>query len=347
MRQALEGFASEGTSTPRHRPTEDVDVELTDFGIEGVSPRVDRVAWIELAGRRPSVAMALTVLAAIGISMSSLLMRDALRKHDPRGDRSAKRNGAAPSDAGTNGGGSSPPVAPAPHRFSERGARIDADLCGARNRHCAVNREPGGCAERRVLPREPRPPAVARAVQTSLPGERSGQRVVRASGGTPVPIVTPAQIAAAPLGSWTMSASVRIEPEPSPIVKTPDVPSLAIAAAPVAPRNSTSETGAIQVVLGRYRTAFSNLDAGAATAVWPTVDAKALQRAFERLERQNLTFDTCQIAVKEARAVASCGGTARYVSRVGNRSRHDERLKWEFNLRKVDDAWLIDTVSAR
>ena len=144
-----------------------------------------------------------------------------------------------------------------------------------------------------------------------------------------------------------MTASVPIEPEPSPIVKTPDAPSVAIAAAAAAPRNSTSETGAIQVVLGRYRTAFSDLDAHAATAVWPSVDAKALQRAFGRLERQNLTFDTCQIAVKEARAVASCGGTARYVPSVGNRSRHDERLKWEFNLRKVDDAWLIDTVSAR
>jgi hypothetical protein len=100
-------------------------------------------------------------------------------------------------------------------------------------------------------------------------------------------------------------------------------------------------------VLSRYRTAFRDLDAGAAQAVWPGVDAKALRKAFERLERQDLSFNSCQVAVREVRAVASCQGTATYVPRVGNRDRHDERLRWEFNLRKIDDSWLIDSVSAR
>jgi hypothetical protein len=108
-----------------------------------------------------------------------------------------------------------------------------------------------------------------------------------------------------------------------------------------------SETGAIQTVLGRYRTAFRDLDAGAARAIWPGVDAKALGKAFESLERQDLIFNSCQIAVRDIRAVASCDGTARYVPRIGNRDPHDERRSWEFKLRKVDDVWLIDTVSAR
>ena len=53
----------------------------------------------------------------------------------------------------------------------------------------------------------------------------------------------------------------------------------------------TNETGAIHTVLGRYRNAFSGLDSGAARAVWPSVDVRALDRAFDRLEEQALEFE--------------------------------------------------------
>ena len=112
------------------------------------------------------------------------------------------------------------------------------------------------------------------------------------------------------------------------------------------PRTPAPET-AIQTVLTQYRTAYRDLDAGAAQAVWPSVDAKALRKAFERLEEQHLIFNSCQIAVSDARAVVSCDGSARYVPRVGNRDPHDDRRQWEFTLSKVDDVWLIDKVSAR
>ena len=97
-------------------------------------------------------------------------------------------------------------------------------------------------------------------------------------------------------------------------------------------------------MLSRYRDAFSVLDAGAAKAVWPTVDEKALGRAFDQLQQQTLEFDECAITVTGAGAVASCGGNARYVPKVGNKSPRTEAREWRFSLRKVNEEWLIEAV---
>jgi hypothetical protein len=99
--------------------------------------------------------------------------------------------------------------------------------------------------------------------------------------------------------------------------------------------------------LSRYRTAFSGLDASAAGAVWPSVDQKALGRAFARLEQQRLTFESCAIDVRGLRAVATCKGTADYVPKVGNKSSRTDSRQWVFDLRKVEERWLIDTVNSR
>jgi hypothetical protein len=104
---------------------------------------------------------------------------------------------------------------------------------------------------------------------------------------------------------------------------------------------------AVQTALSRYRDAYGDLDAGAARAVWPSVDHKALSKAFDRLEHQQVIFDSCAISVSDAHAVASCVGVATYIPRVGNKVRRDDRRQWEFTLSRVNDAWLIDTVSAR
>ena len=121
-------------------------------------------------------------------------------------------------------------------------------------------------------------------------------------------------------------------------------------AAPARETSATSavaDTGAVQDVLGRYRTAFSRLNASAAASVWPSVDAKALGKAFERLETQELEFDRCDVVVTGTSAVATCGGRARYVPKVGNKSPHVESRQWRFDLRKANETWRIETVSAR
>ena len=141
--------------------------------------------------------------------------------------------------------------------------------------------------------------------------------------------------------------------EPRPAVAAPAAVPAAVPSAPartettLSPVRPPAPESAVQTVLSRYRNAYDDLDAGAARAVWPSVDHKALSKAFDRLEQQQLVFDSCEISVTDARAVASCRGVATYIPRVGNKARRDDRRQWEFTLSRVNDAWLIDTVSAR
>jgi len=170
------------------------------------------------------------------------------------------------------------------------------------------------------------------------------QRVSVSTPGTAEPLPILEAPIAPLLTSPPPPASVRVEA--SPVVEVPaTLPRAEASAAPV-PRMPPPEA-AIQTVLSRYRSAYRELDAGAARAIWPSVDTKALGKAFERLERQNLTFDSCQIAIIDVRAVASCHGVASYVPRVGKKDVRDDPRRWEFKLSKVDDTWQIETVSTR
>jgi hypothetical protein len=96
--------------------------------------------------------------------------------------------------------------------------------------------------------------------------------------------------------------------------------------------------------LQRYRLAYNELDARSARAVWPGVNEAALARAFQALESQKLTFETCdvQLHTAKATATATCRGAARYVPKIGNRDPHTESRVWHFDLRKDGDAWMID-----
>ena len=144
------------------------------------------------------------------------------------------------------------------------------------------------------------------------------------------PIASPMLIAATPVVPSTIA--------PVPAVRR---------AAPLAPVDNPAEADLIHTVLGRYQSAFRALDSTAASAVWPTVDRKALSRAFERLEEQRIEFDKCQIAVEGLRAEASCDGRARYVPRVGNKSPRTEARHWRFTLLRREQEWLIDQVETR
>jgi hypothetical protein len=153
----------------------------------------------------------------------------------------------------------------------------------------------------------------------------------------------------------TAVVSRAIVAEPPPAVDEPIAPSPAptLPAPPLrvdanaAPVRVPAPEAAIETVLSRYRAAYQDLDAAAARAVWPSADTKALRRAFDRLEAQELVFDSCAVSVSDARAVAVCSGTASYVPRVGKKARRGDQRQWEFELSKADDGWLIDTVSAR
>ena len=103
----------------------------------------------------------------------------------------------------------------------------------------------------------------------------------------------------------------------------------------------------VRTVLSRYRSAYERLDAGAAKKIWPSLNERALARAFEGLESQDVEFSDCRLAVTGSRAQASCTGTARYVKRVGSKSSRPEPRQWTFKLKKESNTWQIDTVQTR
>jgi hypothetical protein len=167
----------------------------------------------------------------------------------------------------------------------------------------------------------------------------------------PVPLVGPVGSAATtappPPGREPANQPAILPEEPRPVV--PTSPSAAVASTP----NSTpasplaAETRAIATLLNRYEQAFSALDANAAQAVWPSVDVKALGRAFDQLDEQTFALEGCDINVAGARAEAECAGNARYIRKVGNRALRVEPRHWHFRLRQLNDQWVIDAVDAR
>jgi hypothetical protein len=147
-----------------------------------------------------------------------------------------------------------------------------------------------------------------------------------------VPIPPPAA-AAAPASPPAASAVV-----PPPVVAENRVPEAVVS------RNTIPDEPAIRGVLNRYQAAYERLDAQAAKQIWPTVNERALARAFSGLESQSMTFDQCRISVATNNALASCRGSASYVGRVGSKSGQRQNREWTFRLRKAGEGWQIDSV---
>jgi hypothetical protein len=114
-----------------------------------------------------------------------------------------------------------------------------------------------------------------------------------------------------------------------------------------APSPVVTDTRAVEDVLSHYRAALGRLDPSATQAVWPTVESRALRRAFDRLEEQELEFDACDIDINGLQALASCSGRARFVPKIGHRSLRSEHREWTFYLRRGLDGWLIESVDSR
>jgi hypothetical protein len=99
----------------------------------------------------------------------------------------------------------------------------------------------------------------------------------------------------------------------------------------------------VSSVLDRYARAYDALDASAAREIWPSVDERALARAFAGLQSQSVSFDDCNIDVRGETAAASCRGLASYVGKVGSREPRTEPRQWTFELRRDGEAWKIES----
>jgi hypothetical protein len=120
--------------------------------------------------------------------------------------------------------------------------------------------------------------------------------------------------------------------------------SVAVAAATPIAAPAIDDRLLVTQALQRYRSAYDDLDARSAQAVWPTVNEAALARAFDALESQTLSFDSCEVQLRTATtAAATCQGVAHYVPKIGNRDPRAESRRWSFSLRKAGSDWTIDS----
>jgi len=152
------------------------------------------------------------------------------------------------------------------------------------------------------------------------------------------PVVTSPPVAP-PAALETSAAPIPSPRTPAPVIR-PEPQALPSVVA-------RSEQSEIQRTLGQYRSAYQNLDAEAARAVWPSVDVRALARAFDTLTSQELAFETCLFDITADVATAQCRGSATYTPKVGGRGPKLESRQWTFHLRKVDEGWKIESAQAR
>jgi hypothetical protein len=97
----------------------------------------------------------------------------------------------------------------------------------------------------------------------------------------------------------------------------------------------------VRKVLLDYTRAFERLDVQAAKAIWPSVNDRALQRAFEQLDAQQVRFASCGVSVSGRDANARCRGDATYRPKVGSRVLRLTEREWTFSLSRDNDRWQI------
>lgn len=182
----------------------------------------------------------------------------------------------------------------------------------------------------------PSPETTTRAIESAAPGAGIPYASVGSSAVSPPPAPATRPSEDSPVAVPTPAATAVVAEGGAP------VPRASLPARPA----KTDEMD-VQTVLQRYERAYGQLDARAAQAVWPSVDVRALTRAFQGLESQALEFDRCELAVQGAVASADCLGRATYVRRVGSKAPRTEARAWSFRLRKIEDDWQILKVEIR
>jgi hypothetical protein len=135
----------------------------------------------------------------------------------------------------------------------------------------------------------------------------------------------------------------------APVTPPPTPPATAVRPAPAAPAAvaAPSEHSEIERTLAQYRSAYQRLDAEAAQAVWPSVDVRALARAFDTLASQQLAFENCQLEIAGQSATAECRGSATYAPKIGNREPKLEPRQWTFHLHREPEGWKIQSAQTR
>ncbi len=221
-------------------------------------------------------------------------------------------------------------VPSAPQRDADVLGHRDVASAGQRSVDATPQRDIGAAQPRDVAAaprREPKSPALQYAPPASLPAPSTSDAT------NFIPAVMP---------SLDSGKTANPSPEPSapPAVSSPPPP------APV-PSSPTQDQGAaIRAALGRYEAAYNRLDVDGVSSVWPSLDRRALSRAFDGLTSQRVSLRTCKVDVNGTTAHANCLGSASWTPKVGGGQRTAART-WTFDLSESDGAWRINRVQAR
>ena len=163
-------------------------------------------------------------------------------------------------------------------------------------------------------------------------------------------------IPAARLAVWTRGDDELVPvsvPElgPAPLERTTSVSELTRATAAVhaavgvaAPPPADDKASILQV-LRRYEQAVAQKDPLGAKAVWPSLDDRALARAFNDLQSHSLALQDCGVTVDRVGARARCQGVATYLPKVGRRKPISASHEWTFNLAKEGGGWHIESAA--
>jgi hypothetical protein len=162
----------------------------------------------------------------------------------------------------------------------------------------------------------------------------------------PEPVVPPIAVPV-PLPAPSVVTAPPVVPAPPPVAPAVAAPAAAPPAVAAASRAAAAvdQTAVIEAVQ-EYAQAYGAMDVSAAAAVWPSVDRRALARAFGTLKSQELELGNCEVTIAEGSATARCRGTVAYVRKVGDQTPRTGRQEWVFKMRKIGDEWIIDTLDA-
>jgi hypothetical protein len=158
----------------------------------------------------------------------------------------------------------------------------------------------------------------------------------------PAVAVAPAEVVPPPATTTPSAVEEIAAPAPAARTVAPD-PSGGVSPA----RRFDAESASLASIVRSYERAYDRLDAAAAAALWPSVDERALARAFARLQTQDLEFDNCTFAVSDNEATAQCAGQLQYSRRIGDPSLKRERHVWTIEFVRTGESWHIVRITAR
>jgi hypothetical protein len=94
-------------------------------------------------------------------------------------------------------------------------------------------------------------------------------------------------------------------------------------------------------IVREYARAYERMDVRAAKAIRPSLDERALQKAFQQLDGQQLQLAGCGVSISGSDANARCRSNATYRPKVGSRVVHLTEREWTFNLSRGESGWQI------